>query len=163
MLYFVDSKKGGRRAVLPEMLRKRVIEESHRGPMGGHFSGQRIYNTESRHFWWDSMYTDVHNFVKGCPESVAGGGRVQKPPLCPIPPFQTTQGNHYVLVIQDFLSCSCHARPMSTQDCDNPSGRHRSKLWSAGESRGTNLLSHLMLDVCKLLGIQKFNTLTGSN
>ena len=39
------------------------------------------------------MYTDVHNFVKGCPECtiVSGGGHVQKPLLFPIPvqrPFQ---------------------------------------------------------------------------
>ena len=60
------------------------------------------------------MYTDVHQFVKTCLEcaTVSGGGRIQRPPLCPIPvqrPFQiigvdimalpkTSQGNQYDLV-----------------------------------------------------------------
>ena len=65
-------------------------------------------------------YKDIYVYVKNCPECtvVCGGGKVQRPPLCPIPvtrPFQilgmdimalpkTTKGNQYALVFQDFLT-----------------------------------------------------------
>ncbi len=68
----------------------------------------------------DSMYADAFNHCKSCPQCavVSGTGRVLRPPLQPIPverPFQivgvdimelpqTSQGNRYVVVFQDFLT-----------------------------------------------------------
>ena len=182
VLYFVNAKHGQRkRAVLPCQLREQLMDEAHRGPMSGHFSGQRLYNTLSGHFWWEGMYTDVHHFVKSCPECaiVSGGGRVRRPPLHPIPvqrPFQivgvdvmtlprTAQGNQHVLVFQDFLTKWPMVYPIPDQKAERivkilveeiiPSFGIPESLLS---DRGTNLLSHLMLDVCKLLGIRKLNT-----
>ena len=130
------------------------------------------------------MHRDAVHFVKNCPEYaiVAGGGRVSHPPLHPIPipvtrPFQiigidlpaTQQGNKHVVVFQDYLTkwpmvfpvpeqrSHCLARlvaeeivpmffiPFSIPEC----------LLS---DRGANLLSHLMMDLCQLLGIKKLNT-----
>ena len=66
------------------------------------------------------MYNDARQYVNSCPECtiVSGGGKVQRPPLHPIPvsrPFQiigvdvmdlpkTTQGNKHVLVFQDLFT-----------------------------------------------------------
>lgn len=106
--------------VVPEHLQGRIMQESHRGPMGAHFSGNRLFNTLARHRWWEGMYADTINYVRNCPEClvVSGAGRVATPPLHPIPvdqPFQivgvdimdlpvTTRGNKHVLVFQDFLT-----------------------------------------------------------
>ena len=97
-----------------------MLEETHSGHLGGHFSGNRLYNTLVRHWWWEGMYADAQKYSKSCPECaiVTGGGRCHKPPLHPIPvqrPFQimgvdvmelpqTEQGNKYVVVFQDFFS-----------------------------------------------------------
>ena len=120
ILYFVDQKKdGGRRVVLPKQLQRKVMEECHGGKFGGHFSGARLYNQLSRHWWWENMHADIVTFCKSCPEcaTATGGCRPSKPHLSPIPvqrPFQiigldlmdpvTSQGNRYVVVFQDFLT-----------------------------------------------------------
>ena len=127
------------------------------------------------------MFADAVHYVRNCPEcaTVSGGGRVLRPPLHPIPvnkPFQivgvdimelpkTAQGNKYVLVFQDFLT----KWPMVYPIPDQKSQRIAEILvqevvpfFGVPENllsdRGANLLSHLMMDICKLLGIHKLNT-----
>ena len=157
------------------------MEESHSGPMGGHFSGNRLFNALSRHWWWEGMYSDVTHYAKNCPECaiVSGGGRVNRPPLHPNPvqrPFQivgvdvmelpkTVQGNKLVLMFQDFLT----KWPMIYHMPDQKASRISKilveevipffgVLESLLSDRGTNLLSFFMLDICQLLGIKKLNT-----
>ena len=49
ILFFLDPKnKHQRRVVVPEHICKRVMEENHGGTMGGHFSGNQLYNTLAR-------------------------------------------------------------------------------------------------------------------
>jgi len=102
---------------------------------------------------------------------------VNRPPLHPLPvswPFQivgvdvmdlplTKSGNHHVVVFQDYLTkfplvfsvpdqkAVCLARLLIEE-----------VVPLFGESllsdRGTNLLSHLMTDLCKMLGTKKLNT-----
>ena len=106
--------------MVPKHIHKRVIEENHRGKFGGHFSGDRVFKSLISNWWWEGTYKDIYVYVKNCPECtvVCGGGKVQRPPLCPIPvtrPSQilrmdimalpkTTKGNQCVLVFQDFLT-----------------------------------------------------------
>ncbi len=78
---------------------------------------------------------------------------------------KTTEGNKHVLVFQDYLT----EWPMEYPILDQKASRIAAILveeiipfFGAPEAllsgRGTNLLSHLMQDVFKLLGIQKLNT-----
>ena len=127
------------------------------------------------------MYVDSIHFAKSCPECavVSGGGKVCRPPLHPIPvqrPFQilgidimelpkTTTGNRYVIVLQDFLT----KWPMVYAAPDQKAERIACLLAEEVvpfcgvpevvlSDRGTNLLFHLVQDVCRLLGIKKLNT-----
>ena len=120
VLYKVDPKKRSKQVVVPQHLRKQLIDEYHRRKMAGHFSVDRVFKTMALKWWWNGMYKDIDTFVSGCPEctTVSGGGKVRTPPLCPIPvkrPFQimgvdimalpkTSKGSQYVLAFQDFLS-----------------------------------------------------------
>ena len=182
ILYFVDLKKdGGQRVVLPKQLQRKVMEECHGGKFGGHFSGARLYNQLSRHWWWENMHADIVTFCKSCPEcaTATGGCRPSKPHLSPIPvqrPFQiigldlmelpvTSQGNRYVVVFQDFLTKWPMVYPVPDQKTERIVKLLTEEIvpfFGVPEAlltdRGTNLLSHLMLDVCKLLGIKKLNT-----
>ena len=81
-LYYIDPKKqNNRRIVVPTHLQKQLLAEAHRSVMGGHFSGKRLYNTLSVHWWWDGMYVDSIHFAKSCLECavVSGGGKVCSP------------------------------------------------------------------------------------
>ena len=126
------------------------------------------------------MYSDTQRFAANCPQCaiVTGGGRHHRPALHPIPvnrPFQilgvdvmeqpkTVGGNHYVLVFQDFLTKWPFAFPIPDQKTIRIAKLLVGEvipLFGVPEcllsDRGTNLLSHLMRDICQLLGIKKLN------
>ncbi len=182
ILFYIDPKqKHRKRVVVPSHLQKQILKENHSSGMGGHFSGRRMYGALVRRWWWDGMHADALRFARNCPECaiVSGGGRVQRPPLHPIPvqrPFQivgvdvmdlpkTIDGNCHVLVFQDYLT----KWPLVYPIPDQKSVRIAQALveevvpfFGVPEAllsdRGTNLLSHLMKDICALLGIKKLNT-----
>ena len=182
VLYYVDSKRDHqRRIVVPNQLRERILEEAHRGVMSGHFSGRRTFSALARHWWWESMYSDTLKYVENCPECTitSGMGKHHRPPLHPIPvsrPFQivgldlmelpqTKKGNKYVIVIQDYLTkwpLVCAVPNQKTQTVAHVLVEELVPLFGVPEAllsdRGTNLLSHLMQDLCKMLGITKLNT-----
>ena len=163
-----------RRAVLPTHLCQSVMEENHCGPFAGHFSGDRMYRTLRQHWWWEGMYSSCIRYARNCPECtvVTGGGRNTKPPLYPIPPVErpfqiigvdimelpcTRRGNRYVLVFQVSPipdQKSLRIVKILVEEIVPLFGVPEALL----SDRGTNLLSHLMLDVCKLLGTKKLNT-----
>ena len=182
ILFYIDHRHGNRKRVaVPHHQQEKLLQENHRGVYSGHYSGPKLYNALIRHWWWGGMYTDALAFCKRCPECaiVTGAGRQHRPPLKPIPvqrPFQkigvdimdlpcTERGNRHVVVFQDMLT----KWPMVFPVPDQKAGRLTRLLceeivpmFGVPEAlltdRGTNLLSHLMLDVCKLLGIEKLNT-----
>ena len=182
VLYYIDHKRENRKRVaVPQHLREQLLRENHKGLYGGHFAGQRVYNTLVRHWWWEGMYADAMIFCKQCPECaiVTGASRQHRPPLHPIPverPFQkvgvdimdlprTDRGNRHVVVFQDLFT----KWPMVFAVPDQKAERIARLLceeivpfFGVPEAllsdRGTNLLSHLMLDVCELLGVEKLNT-----
>ena len=78
---------------------------------------------------------------------------------------KTSKGNQYVLIFQDFLlkwpmvyalpdQRAHHIWKILVEEIIPMFGVPEALL----SDRGTNLLSHLMLDVCAMLGIQKLNT-----
>ena len=121
ILYFIDSKKQGRkRAVVPAHLQEQILKEYHGGVMAGHFLGDRLYKLVSCYWWWETLYKDAVSFCRNCPECsiVLGVGRINRPLLHPIPvhcPFQiwgvdimelpvTAKGNRYIIVFQDLFT-----------------------------------------------------------
>ena len=127
------------------------------------------------------MYSDVVSHGTNCPQCaiVNPSGRVNRPPLHPIPIqriFQivgvdimdlpkTNAGNKHAVVFQDFLSKHQLVFPVPEQKTNRVVKLlveevmpHFGVPEALLSDRGTNLLSHLMQDVCKLLGIQKLTT-----
>ena len=182
ILYFIDSKGGGRKqAAVPIHLQKTLLEDHHRGKMAGHFSGVHIYAALSCRWWWRTMYTDAQEFSRNCGEcaTVTGVGIRSKPPLHPIPvqkPFQivgvdimelpiTTRGNRYVIVFQDFLTKWPLVFAAPDQKAIRIARLIAEELFpmfgvpdALLSDRGANLLAHVMQDVCQLLGVKKLNT-----
>ena len=182
ILYYLDSTKRDRkRCVVPLQLRQQVMEEYHSGPLSGHFSGDKLYKTLVNHWWWQGMYSDVLKHCSSCPQCaiVNPSGRVNKPPLQPIPvsrPFQILgvdimdlpymeAGNKHVIVFQDYLTKFPLVFPVPDQKTIRLSRllvEDVISLFGVPEAllsdRGTNLLSHLMQDLWKMFGIKKLNT-----
>ena len=169
------------RVAVPQQLRQKIMQEYHDGRLAGHFSGPRLYKTLVRKWWWPHMYTDAMNYTNGCPQCaiVEGTGRRQKPLLQPIVterPFQivgvdimelpvTTQGNRYAIVFQDLFTKWPLVFPAPDQKVKRIAQLLVEEIvptFGVPEAilsdRGANLLSFLMKDVCKLLGIKKLNT-----
>ena len=182
VLYYIDPRHDNRKRVaVPAHLREQLLTDSHRGIFSGHFSGNRVYNSLMRHWWWPGMYVDSVAWCKRCPECAitTGAGQQHKPPLKPIPvqrPFQiigldimdlprTEQGNKHVIVFQDMFTKWPLVFPAPDQKTERIVRllcEEVVPLFGVPEAlltdRGTNLLSHLMLDVCAKLGIKKLNT-----
>ena len=180
--YYVDPKRGDRRrAVVPRQLRKQILESAHSSRFAGHFSGRRLYASLLRHWWWRGMFQDAVNFARSCPEcAIATRTRRRiKPPLQPIPvsrPFQilgidimdlptTDRGNSHVVVVQDLFTKWPFAFAVPDQNAERIARLLVEEVipcFGVPESllsdRGTNLLSRLMMDVSKMLGIEKLNT-----
>ena len=52
ILYFVDPKQDHRkRCAVPRHLRNQILEESHSGPMAGHFAGEKLLKSLVTHWW----------------------------------------------------------------------------------------------------------------
>ena len=182
VLYRVDPKQPGlQQVVVPAHLQKSVLEEYHCGKMAGHFSGPHLFKTVAHTWWWEGLYKDALALPKSCPQCAfgLGTGRVQRPPLQPIPvqrPFQiwgvdilelprTHKGNHYAIVFQDFFTKWPLVFPAPDQKSLRIARLLTEKLvpmFGVLEALlsdcGANLLSHLMTDMCTMLGIHKLNT-----
>ena len=90
ILCFNDKKHGYQNwAVVPHQLQQQLLEQTHRGPFGGHIPGQRTFAKLALHRWWSHMYLDTMEFRTNCPQcaTVSGFGyhHKPKPPLRPIP------------------------------------------------------------------------------
>lgn len=174
ILYNLDPKQGVRAGVRKQ-LRTQMLEENHSGCMAGHFSGILLNKTLSRHWWREGMYADSLLYCKNCPGCaiIGEGGRLPKPPLNPISisrPFEivgvdimellkTRHENQYlftkwplVFLVPD--QKSSRIAQLLVKEVVPLFGM----LEALFSDRGTNLLSHLMLNVCQLLGIKKLNT-----
>ena len=182
ILYFMDPKqKNQSRVAVPKHLHLQIFREAHSSPHYGHFYGQCLYNTLTTRWWWEGMFSDAKKFVKSYPEyaNVMGSGRVNKPPLHPIRvtrQFQILgidvmdlpvidQDNKHVVVIQDLFT----KYPMVFTVQDKKTARISRQiveevilLFGVLEcllsDRSTSLLSNLILDLCRILGITKLNT-----
>ena len=147
----------------------------------GHFSGRRLYSTLMSAWWWPGMYTDAEKCARSCPECAiaTGTGRRNRPPLHPIPvqrPFQvlgidimdfpvTKKGNKHVAVIRDLFTKWPMVFPVPDQRALRIAkliAEEVVPIFGVPDcllsDRGTNLLSHLVLYLYRMLRTTKLNT-----
>ena len=167
--------------VVPVEYREPLLKEAHQGSFAGHLAEKKTYSRLRTRYWWQKMRDEVSSFCKSCLicASCKGGRKVFKPPLAPIPvggPFHrvavdvlqlphTSNGNCYVVVFMDYLTKWPEAFATPDQKAETIAKlfveeivcRHGipEELLS---DRGTNFLSSLIQEVCKLLGVKKLNT-----
>ena len=166
---------------IPHARRQDLIQEAHDGRFSGHFAEKRIYELLQRRYWWPGMRADVRRYCRSCLvcASRKGTGQALKPTLHPIPvggPFErvgvdvlqlplTLDGNQYVVVFIDYLTKWVEVFAVPNQKAETIARllvegvicRHGAPLELLSD-RGTNFLSDLVLEVCKLFDVKKLNT-----
>ena len=181
VLYYLDHKKGCRRLAVPKEQKQKLMEETHSGKFGGHFAEHSTYTTLSKAYWWNGMYADIVAHCKGCLTCAArsGGGRRPATPLQSIPVSgafdlmavdvmqlpTTLNGNQYVAVFSEYLTKWVEVFAIPNQRAETIARLFveqvicrygvPSRLLS---DRGSNFLSDLMRQVCRIMGVKKVNT-----
>ena len=174
VLYYVDPKSDHRqRVAVPQHLWKQLLEENHRGLYGGHFSGPKLYSALVKRWWWRGMYTDVLAYCKRCPECMCScDGSWASTPAIPAPHSHTTtltdimdlpcteSGNKHMVVFQDMFTKwpKVYAIPdQKTERITKLLCEEIVPFFGVPEAL-LEPISHLMLGICKSLGITKLNT-----
>ena len=168
------------RIIPPTPDHEKLFQEAHGGVFGGHLRDAKIHSELAKHYWWPGMRTDIVKWCRGCLTCATRRvGRQERPPMTPIPvagPFdkvgvdvlqlpRSYDVNQYAVVFVDYLTKWPEVFPTKDQTAltiarllvDQIVARHGvpSDLLS---DRGANFLSHLMQELCHLMGIHKVNT-----
>lgn len=159
-----------------------VIEQFHKGSLGGHQGVLRTYKRMRYYVKFPNMLNTIKKFIKNCDLCQRNKSRRKtKLPMCltttSSKPFEkifldifsltspSYSGNKCVLTIQDDLSKFSHAVPLPNQEASTVAralvenyicifGAPRCIL----TDRGSNFMSHVFKQVCKLLKISKLET-----
>ena len=164
-------------------MKTKILQESHDSVLGGHRGMNKTYAAIREHYNWPKMREDVEDYVKRCAKcqlnkALRPGVKAPmeitttaKSPFerCALdivgPLTETTSGNRYILTFQDDLSKFLVAIPIPHQDAETVARAfvlHVILKFGAPAQlltdQGTNFLSDLFKNVCRLLRIKKVQT-----
>jgi hypothetical protein len=168
--------------VVPQPLRKHVLQSSHDAPMGGHYGFNRMFYRIRQHFYWPGMANDIQEYINTCHSCNARKDPLKKgigdlQPLEATEPFDiigmdlvgplkaTKEGYLYVLTIQDLFSKWVEAFPIRSKNATDIAdiivreivcrfGSPRQILSDCGKEFDNQILAQ----ICKLIGSVKIFT-----
>ena len=168
--------------VVPYKYRRTIMQISHDTPLGGHLGNKKTREKILVHFYWPGIFPDVAIYCRSCKncQKCFPKGRIQKAPLISIPPMEepfkrlamdivgplnrSIRGHKYILVLCDYATKYPEAIPLKSIDSEsiaNVMVEVFSRLGIPKEivtDQGSNFLSLLMNQLCKLLSIEKIKT-----
>ena len=168
--------------VVPQCLVDSVLQGIHCSPFSGHFGIKRTIMRTKHRFFWPEMISQIKEFVRNCEVCAQNksGAQNQQAPMQSIDinePFvfwamdymgplpETARGNKHLLVVMDHFTKWCEAFPTRDQKAHTVAQILVSKLFSRfgpphviHSDQGRNFESHLMQEVCQLMGIHKSRT-----
>lgn len=164
--------------LVPRALRDEVLHLEHKPAHAGHPGVNQMYTSLRRHFYWDSMITDVYAYVADCPGCAKGRaqGRRRTNPLRLFPasePFTdvcldllgplpvTSYGNRHLFVMVDRFTKLTRVVPLSSDDSDTVVSAFLD-TWVASygppetllTDNGPQLMAVHFRGVCGMLGIK---------
>ena len=168
--------------VIPAALRYEVLTWGHDDPTAGHFGTVKTYEKLRTRYYWRNMFSDIQHWCRSCCDCATRKSprNRHKAPLIPIPvqdAFErvacdilgplptTTRGNKFICVWSDYLThwAECFAVPsieapvIARIFVDEIFTRHGAPRTFLSD-RGSNFLSALVKEVCRLLNTRKLNT-----
>ncbi|XP_070576386.1 uncharacterized protein [Ptychodera flava] len=168
--------------VVPRQCRATLLRLAHDIPLAGHLGVEKTKTRLLQHYYWPGIFPDVAKYCRTCEACQKAATRKAgiKAKLIPMPvleePFQriamdmigplpvTSRGNRFVLTICDYATRYPEAIPVPTLEAKRIAEELVTVFSRVGIPReilsdqGTNFLSHLMEDLCKLLHIKKLKT-----
>jgi len=168
--------------IYTEEEKRQILYEYHDAPTGGHQGIERTLKRIRLNHNWPGITKDVENYVAKCESCQRNKlSRKIKAPLIitdtPSKPFEkcaldivgpltiTTQGNKYLLTFQDSLTKFSKAIPIPNQEANTISKEFVTKIILEHgipekilTDQGTNFLSEIFKNTCKLLKINKIQT-----
>ncbi len=179
ILYHLQADKS-LRVIPPKGDREKLFHEAHDGAFGAHLQDKKVHSELNKHHWWSGMRADIVRWCRGCLTCLTRrAGRRVKAPLTPIPvagPFdrvgvdvihfpKSYNGNQYAVVFMDYLTKWPEVYPTSDQTALTIATLLVEKIISRHgvpaellSDRGAAFLSHLLKEVCGLMGIHRLNT-----
>lgn len=178
-----EDDEGDEKIKVDEASRKAILYEFHDSPIGGHRGMNKTYEAIKDKYYWPNMKKEIEEYVKRCKSCQLN--KLLKPkrkaPMvitttakrpfekCAMdivgPVVDSDQGNKYILTFQDELSKFMVGIPMPNQEAETVAKQFVSevilKYGTPSElltDQGSNFLSELFKNVCKLLKIRKVQT-----
>lgn len=171
-------------SIIDENQIKKVLEEFHYSPVGAHQGIQRTFRRLKQYYYFPKMLTRVKKFVKSCKSCQINKHTLKNKCKMIITttakrPFEqifldivgplpvSYDGNKYILTIQDNLTKYSIAVPIPNQEADTIA-----KVFSEHfvcrygvplailTDQGSNLMSEVFRNVCKIFHIKKLNATT---
>ena len=179
----VNNGKPDRQIVVPEKLRKQVMEHAHDSIMDGHLSIRKTIEKIFNNFYWPTIHTDVSRFGRSCNicQRTMRKGSVSRTPLQNMPlvdqPFEvvavdligpihpTSEERHrYILTLVEFATRYPLAIPLKKVSSDKVT-EFLLKLYSGFlvpeevlSDMGTQFVSECMTEILRLLNIRQLST-----
>ena len=168
--------------VLPQKCRLEVLQLAHDAMLAGHLGVSKTKDRILSHFYWPGIFKQVADYCRSCPvcQFIDKTKSPRKHPLCPLPVIQTPfkrigidivgpfprslRRNKYLLTICDYATRYPEAIPLPNIRADTVSNALIQVFTRVGlpkeivHDQGTNVMSNIMKNMCKNLGIQQIPT-----
>ena len=180
---YVNGGKPLKQVMVPERLRRPIMEVAHGSIMGGHMGIKKTTDKIQSTFYWPGIQGDVTRFCKSCDvcQKTVSKGSVPKVPLEKMPlidkPFKRVAidlvgpisppsevGHRYILTLVDFSTRYPEAVPLKNIDTETVAEALVDIFSCLGVSEeilsdlGTQFVSDCMGEVTRLLSIKQLTT-----
>ena len=165
--------------VVPQSMKYEILSNVHNHVAGAHFGVHKTFQKLKQRYWWPSMFKDREHSCKSCVDCAMKKSprNTKRAPLLPLaveaafdrvavdvlgPSKPSNRHNRYIVVFSDYLTCWCEAFPVPSVEAyviapllvDEIIARHGAPRVLLSD-RGTNSLSKLVAEVCKILYVAK--------
>lgn len=168
---------------LTEENKKQIIREMHENPLGGHQGITRTFNRINSQYYWKGMRRQIKEYIQKCPTCQRNktNNRTLKEPMVitttanrafekifldivgPLP--RSNNGNNFILTLQDDLTKFAWAVPMENHEANTVAHHFVTQFvclhgipQSLMTDCGTEFLSKIFKEVCRLLKIRQTST-----
>ena len=168
--------------ILPKHCHKIVCKLAHTIPLAGHLGRDKIIKRITKHFYWPSVFRDVAEYCRKCPECQrTAKGSQHKVPLIPLPvmeePFEriamdvigplprSRRGHQYILVVCNYATRYPEAMALWKVDAVSVADHLMQLFVRVGipkeilSDQGTNFMSQLLRELYYLLNIRPIQPL----
>ena len=168
--------------LVPQALRKRVLEETHDGFCGGHLGEEKSFQKLKLSYYWPGYWNSVRDWCRTCAacasrktpapknkaplQSIVVGSPMQMVAIDILGPLpQTQSGNKYVLVAGDYFTKWMEAYAIPNQEASTIAQKLLNEMFcrfslpeKLHSDQGRQFESEIIKQLCRLLKIEKSRT-----